>query len=816
MMAKKLEKMLAILLALSMCMSLLSFQALAADGTETTSGTVEVESKPGGGTETVDVTITVKPNNTTEKETAEGGDTTESGLNVNFESTETKDDAGKVISGESSYNVTNSDGTYGAAGGSEIKTEQVSPGATVDVPLTTDDPDTKDVDEGTNTVTGNLQGGTVPTHEGDALKSENAAIYDQTTTTVAQQGSVSVTNNGITVTTGSGLGGEYESDKDIGLKPIASQWDDSKQNVRKPVAGLSDEELAALDKDRFLPAKPLTQEEIAAALKEKPEGYDYLYIGLGEDSYYGVGWNYSGENWGNTHGTGTHQFQLADFSGENVDPKVLEVISAYCADLETSSRKGYWYTVENVEDADYYNEESANHIRAIAANGYWGTVGTDEAGNPVTGSLEAVKQMMANAKDAEGNAVFTEDQIKGLTEGEALAASQMAVWKYGNPYQAEDMDIYLDADTLDYNNYQGIDAWREGDSTNELKDQGLTDEEIKAALARIDALADYLMSLSMTKEDAEKAGIGETDIIGETKFISDMSMTVGEKTKENADGNGNDAYNVDLTFSLVVTPSQENDDLIVKVINSEGKVVSTARIAGDGSKDEGFSQLTTTTDAAGKTHYTMTGLELVEGSNTKFNLKLEGAQYLEQGVYVYSSEIRDVEQKDGSTKEVPSQTFVGIAEGYKSVDVSMEIDLSFNVEEATITTERVWRTEWTDSGEDTGDDDIVIGDDDDDDDDDDDIVIGDDDDDDDDDIVIGDDDDDDDDDDFIELGEGDVPLADAEQEEIVDMIDEEVPLAEVPATGDPSALWLMLTALSGSGLVGLKLFEKKREEELNQ
>ena len=49
-------------------------------------------------------------------------------------------------------------------------------------------------------------------------------------------------------------------------------------------------------------------------------------------------------------------------------------------------------------------------------------------------------------------------------------------------------------------------------------------------------------------------------------------------------------------------------------------------------------------------------------------------------------------------------------------------------------------------------------------------------------------------------------------EEPAEIAEEEVPLADVPKTGDVSALWLALTALSGSGLTGLGILGKKRGE----
>ena len=60
--------------------------------------------------------------------------------------------------------------------------------------------------------------------------------------------------------------------------------------------------------------------------------------------------------------------------------------------------------------------------------------------------------------------------------------------------------------------------------------------------------------------------------------------------------------------------------------------------------------------------------------------------------------------------------------------------------------------------------------------------------------------------DDVEIGEEDVPLT--------ALPDEEPPLAMAPATGDVSALWLALSALSGTGLAGVSLLgRKKRDEE---
>ncbi|MBQ2879828.1 MAG: hypothetical protein IJE27_03955 [Anaerotignum sp.] len=59
----------------------------------------------------------------------------------------------------------------------------------------------------------------------------------------------------------------------------------------------------------------------------------------------------------------TQQFVL-------VDKTTGEVITTYCVDISTATQDSFGYNVENLEDADYYNEEQAEKIRSIALKGY--------------------------------------------------------------------------------------------------------------------------------------------------------------------------------------------------------------------------------------------------------------------------------------------------------------------------------------------------------------------------------------------------------------------------------------------------------------
>lgn len=744
MMARKAEKVLAIVLAVSMCVSMLGVTAFAAEeavevdtaiGTVVGSQTIE-EGAPvdnGDGTETVTVTVTVEASVSGE----DGGDS------VDY----------KEVSTDATTTTENGDFVRqeGSVSGMETATfEQTENVEEVSVTVVEDG-------EGQQEATGSAPGqAPTQTDNLEEVGGSDQEWSDLTTTSSTDRVVTAEADVGEIV---EGSGEDYDGDKDIGLDPVNPDAIDGKKQVTGASHDVTDEELAKLlaGKDPAL------------------EGYEFIYVGHGEDSFYGAHWNLNDEfggislysdgesTWrGWDYGCGTSQFQLVD----PTDPDSL--YTAYCADIDTGAKLGWWYKVQNLEDSAYYqNNDAEDHIRAVVLNGYWGTVGTEIDGSgrevPKTGSLAALKDTLNSAIDAGALTNMTKEDVAALTEGQALTATQMAVWKYGNPYE----EITLGANTYDS-------KWKVNDAVEALGNEAITKE-----LERINAVANYLMGLTMSAEEA-----GATTIINEKNFIEDLVLTVGSKAEGHPNNQNesrtDDAYDVDLSFSLMVTPSAVNDDLIVRVVGADGALVASARIAGTPQEGEGFGYAKTVTEN-GKTYYVLEDLTLIEGSNTRFDLRLEGAQYLEQGVYVYSSEERDGEH---------SQTFVGIAEGYREVDVSMSIDLSFNVEESTVTTERIWHNVWVEEGDSdwqsSGD-------------------------------ALSDDpgDEGDEPDGNEPTGGGDPALVNVEDDPVplgrsgggdglLEILDEEVPLAAVPTTGDPMVLWMALSALSGAGYLCIK------------
>ena len=500
----------------------------------------------------------------------------------------------------------------------------------------------------------------------------------------------------------------------------------------------------------------------------------------------------------NYSGSRPTTFMLMDKDGNRV--------YAYCCDLVTGAIGGKWYDVSNLEDSDYYgSEESEEHIRSIVMNGYWGTSDVPDAdGNYGTGSLEKIKQSLKDAinngdmenetvqmpkvgedgkpvVDEAGNPVMETktmlELIDDMTEGEALLATQSAIWSYSNgsvnAMNGVDGPVVIDPDGY---------KWNHNPTSNSKDGEGMDDY----GSARVDFLYKWLINLQ-TEEDS-------TVVVNEKNFVEDMSLVVGDKVEDhenNLDKNvDNDVYDTALNFKLAFVPGND-DDLLVQVTytDMDGKDQTVVRrLAGENAEGQSYEGITPEEDGS----YVISGLKLSENEDFNFDLRLEGTQYLEQGVYVYAPVGgRDV-----------SQTFVGIAEGERNVDVSMGVTVSFDVDE----NDRVVATrKWSKDSRNHNDDGNGGGKDP---------------------VDPKDPADSKNPEETINIGEEETPLSDApvvEGEEVMDIVDEEVPMAEVPLvagaeevsviaqTGDSNH---MAGAFGGmfAALAGMFFLRRKKED----
>lgn len=514
-----------------------------------------------------------------------------------------------------------------------------------------------------------------------------------------------------------------------------------------------------------------------------PDGYDYVYIGeSGLESSIRVDLEKEGDQlWR------AHQFILRD--------KKNNKLYVYCADFATSPQEGAHYKMQELDEFfnskdSYFTQEQMQHINDIALNGYWGV---DDAS---VGGLKTFKNNLSvYLKESLGK---SEAEIKAIvdeiTPGMALTATQAAIWMYGN------QDPNKKINTTDFSN------WKEylGTYFNEFKsgDKQWTDvfQELdkdsndKAKQEALQAVFEWLVQI-----DKKTPGANTTpEALDETNFATNASVeVVGSKVEVTQTGDTSVVYDANVSFAMKVTPSQINDDLIV-TIYVDGVAKKTVRIAGenDADKGENYAKI-----SAANGVYTIDGIELSNGA--KIDIVLTGTQDLGNGVYIFAS------------KDMTSQTFIGLSEGHRTQEVNLSAQLVFNVTEAkavvttTYTesedpgTPRTWstgysRNEVTYSEGDDDDDDIVT--------------------------TEGDDDDDDD----IIIPEDPTPLIDvpapvvvdlldeavplAGAPELVDLFDEDVPLANVPETGDISMLWYVLIFAAGGCLLALKGADEKKRK----
>ena len=673
-MAKNIRRILAMVLVMVMFASALPMQALAVETVHTT------ETSPENLTTDVYTTIDDEGNETIVVKITKGEYTDENGNVITVDREETIDMTGRepVSSGTETKEWVEED-TGDEPGQPEVEVT-LTPG---------------------ETTTGTAEESTTVT---DETGTTTTTTTDRTVT--AETSDVKVTVN----VTSTGLVGE----QDTALTPLVPVYDEV-DGEKEDKVGVNDGEFKKL----LFTQDPSTW--------EVPDGGEYRYVGYGEDGKYYVATvqvYYEKDESGNTVYDENGNPIIADIrtvSGTNVTiqgedaftldaghqlspyngslPGTLQLMDkegnsvfAYCCDEETRTVNGYWYSVSNLEDSDYYaSEDAENHIRSIALNGYWGTSDTPkEDGTYETGSLENIKAKLkaaiANgeidgvfemtcftengkvAYDENGNVVTQMvnmlDIIDGLTAGEALTATQAAIWSYSNGNQnalnGTDGSVVVAPD------YR---ANHKASNSDALDNHGG---------ARIEFLYNWLMNL---ESDAET-----TVVINEKNFVEDVSLTVGDKVADHTanqdDNSDNDVYNADLNFRLAFIPGDKDDLLVqIKYTDLDGKEVTVVkRLAGTNSEGQSYEDIKPEADGS----YVLRGLKLSENEDFDFDLRLEGTQYLEQAVYVYSP----------IGGRGSSQTAVGVAEGTREVDVSLGMTIKFDVDENNhVVAERKWQDE---------------------------------------------------------------------------------------------------------------------------
>lgn len=535
----------------------------------------------------------------------------------------------------------------------------------------------------------------------------------------------------------------------------------------------------------WVPCSDLSRKEIIAG---SSEDFEFAFSGYGGISSYGMllesdgsyRWN---ERYFDEDGDGDIDLVWEPINNGRVTDKEGNVYFVYCLDADTGTLTGYTYNIENVQDVDYFSgsaeeqQMKKDQVTAIALNGFWGSENEGDLGNIDTIKSDLIKFLEetdtfsftytdpsaymggeAALADRTFTAADREEMIKLvalLDEGGALAVTQSALWEYGNrgtndPVMVFDRTGVSDDPNVNY----AMALYRAYLLSDELREQVKAEQENKATTI-------YDANTSFIAEESLKLTVGDK--------IEDLDLT-----ENNDDDDTNDYYSNDLSFSLVVAPAQQ-DSLIVTLVDSNGTIISRARIAGAAGEDDG--EISPSMLVRENNVYTFQNVPMQEGSNVTFDLKLEGVQHLEEGVYIY---------KASSDDFTDAQTMVGLAQGSHDVNASSSFTVNFNVEETNrVHSEAVWHREGDPT--ETPPEEILPP------------------------------------PPTEEIFEEDPPLKDTPEEEppveeipeedppLVDIFEEEIPLADVPHTGDSSIYFVILAVLSAMGLAALALTRKREE-----
>lgn len=360
----------------------------------------------------------------------------------------------------------------------------------------------------------------------------------------------------------------------------------------------------------------------------------------------------------NQNGTWRHvgyglfsDFTMADTKGHAHSAKHFKIKDGdqiryvYCVELGAGIDAGTYYSPGSYDQNNdnvppWTNEDgtatgTVQQLRSVALNGFWGT----ETG---LGSLDAVKELMRrNNLSAEADR---------MTAGMAIAATQAAIWEFAalDPYGSNTAPKF------------------EGDFLTFDDEEGAAPNENTADA--IIALRDLLVSLA---KDAGTNGEGAAQAIT-TETITGSVIKVGDKVtdssgKEQTDAQGNTLYHTDLSFTMEVSTSSINGDLVLEVSDANGRPIGKYRLAGDPGKSI-YDAFTTRIRPDETGTYVLENLQLAE--NVAINLNLKGIQHLDDGVYIYKG-------------EEDMQDFIGLSQKENKVDLN--ISMEFSVEDPTVT-----------------------------------------------------------------------------------------------------------------------------------
>ncbi len=248
----------------------------------------------------------------------------------------------------------------------------------------------------------------------------------------------------------------------------------------------------------------------------------------------------------------------------------------YCCDYDTPAIPGTMYRRLNLEDADYYKEDAAKHIRAITAVAY-----------PFVDAQTMVDKMR------KAGVTFNDAFYNGkdIDVGQLLTATQFAIWHFAN------------GETVKYSNTHGnpfeTGPGGIGSVLNPIRSyRGVNEGDITYAKVgeNIKAIYDYLIHLTPVPE-------------------TNASNIVISKVKYDAYKTGSGTYDVTVTVKLNTAVGNQDN---IQITATDGQR-HTASVS--------------PTDMVGKSVFTLNLSNVAKDATITINVS--GTQHLARGVYFY-------------------------------------------------------------------------------------------------------------------------------------------------------------------------------------
>ena len=393
---------------------------------------------------------------------------------------------------------------------------------------------------------------------------------------------------------------------------------DKREAARSAYEALTDEQKAQLDP--ALVAKLSDEISTSYLIKEysvTPRNDEYSYEAVDAE----LGYAYEVSNY-MISGSIPQTFILVDTSdgktrwtpsGEYVYGESNYEVT-YCCDKETGLEQSTDYKRVNLEDSDYFDEDEAQHIRAILENSY-----------PYV-TMDEMKAWLVEMG-------MEEDFVSTLNRSDFIAAIQMAIWSYANINDAA-------ADGLEY--FASIDIPRNTglyftplhDFTNEMWEWypgKRTRSFDRRAQYRVNTLGNFLIGLEALPATREQIVISEVEVV-RTELVAEHDGIYDITVYVTLNGGGDERDNLTITAMSYT----ENED---------GSITATDAQYHQANSENGF--------------YT---IDLSARGGDLIRVEIEGEQYLAKGAYFYAPE----------GEREASQSLVGIAEGYTHVRAEKE------------------------------------------------------------------------------------------------------------------------------------------------